>query len=130
MRDYELMVVMHPTISDEQMPGALDPIAGYIMTRGGTIQEVQMEAPWGRRRLAYPINDQTEGFYTLFKFQLEPSRSAEVDRDLKLNEDILRFLITRPHPEPQARQEATPAAADGGDAAPVAPAAPSTTAEV
>ncbi len=96
MRDYELMVIMHPTISDEQIRDALDPIAGYIMTRGGSIQEVQMEAPWGRRRLAYPINDQNEGFYALFRFQLNPSDAAELDRDLKLNEDVLRFLVVRP----------------------------------
>ncbi len=99
MRDYELMVVMHPTISDEEMPGALDEIAGYIMSRGGTIQEYQLEAPWGRRRLAYPINDQTEGFYTLFRYQADPGVAAEIDRELKLNENVLRFLVTRPQVE-------------------------------
>lgn len=99
MRDYELMVVMHPTISDEEMPGALDEVAGYIMSRGGTIQEYQLEAPWGRRRLAYPINDQTEGFYTLFRYQADPGVAAEIDRELKLNENVLRFLVTRPQVE-------------------------------
>ncbi len=99
MRDYELMLVMHPTISDEEMPGALDEIAGYIMSRGGTIQEYQLEAPWGRRRLAYPINDQTEGFYTLFRYQADPGVAAEIDRELKLNENVLRFLVTRPQVE-------------------------------
>lgn len=99
MRDYELMVVMHPTITDEQMPDALDQVAGYIMTRGGTIQGVQMEAPWGRRRLAYPINDQTEGFYALFQLQLEPRRAAEIERELIINEDVLRSLMVRPEKE-------------------------------
>lgn len=99
MRDYELMVVMHPTITDEEMPGALDEVAGYIMSRGGTIQEYQLEAPWGRRRLAYPINDQTEGFYTLFRYQADPGVAAEIDRELKLNENVLRFLVTRPQVE-------------------------------
>ncbi len=99
MRDYELMVVMHPTISDEEMPGALDEVAGYIMGRGGTIQEYQLEAPWGRRRLAYPINDQTEGFYTLFRYRADPGVAAEIDRELKLNENVLRFLVTRPQVE-------------------------------
>jgi small subunit ribosomal protein S6 len=93
------MVVMHPTISDEEMPGALDEVAGYIMSRGGTIQEYQLEAPWGRRRLAYPINDQTEGFYTLFRYQADPGVAAEIDRELKLNENVLRFLVTRPQVE-------------------------------
>ncbi len=99
MRDYELMVVMHPTISDEEMPSALDEVAGYIMSRGGTIQEYQLEVPWGRRRLAYPINDQTEGFYTLFRYQADPGVAAEIDRELKLNENVLRFLVTRPQVE-------------------------------
>ena len=99
MRDYELMVVMHPTITDEEMPGALDEVAGYIMSRGGTIQEYQLEAPWGRRRLAYPINDQTDGFYTLFRYQADPGVAAEIDRELKLNENVLRFLVTRPQVE-------------------------------
>jgi small subunit ribosomal protein S6 len=93
------MVVMHPTITDEEMPGALDEVAGYIMSRGGTIQEYQLEAPWGRRRLAYPINDQTEGFYTLFRYQADPGVAAEIDRELKLNENVLRFLVTRPQVE-------------------------------
>ncbi len=68
-----------------------------------------MEAPWGRRRLAYPINDQTEGFYALFKLQLNPSDAAELDRDLKLNEDVLRFLITRPESVRIEEQPAEPA---------------------
>jgi small subunit ribosomal protein S6 len=93
------MVVMHPTITDEEMPGALDEVAGYIMSRGGTIQEYQLEAPWGRRRLAYPINDQTDGFYTLFRYQADPGVAAEIDRELKLNENVLRFLVTRPQVE-------------------------------
>jgi len=115
LRDYELMVVMHPTISDEEMPGALDQIAGYIMSRGGTIQEYQLEVPWGRRRLAYPINDQTEGFYTLFRYQAEPNIAAEIDRELRLNENVLRFLVTRPQadkPEEVELEEAEPEVAE------------------
>jgi small subunit ribosomal protein S6 len=107
LREYELMLVMHPTITDEQMPEVLDQVAGYIMTRGGAIHEYQMEAPWGRRRLAYPINDQTEGFYTLFKYRLDPAQADEVDRDLKLNENVLRFLVTRPYAVPTAAEAET-----------------------
>jgi small subunit ribosomal protein S6 len=111
LREYELMLVMHPTITDEQMPEFLDQIAGYIITRGGAIHEYRMEAPWGRRRLAYPIDDQTEGFYTLFKYRLDPAQVGEVDRDLRLNENVLRFLITRPD------EVAAPEAADAPDEA-------------
>ncbi len=64
-----------------------------------------MEAPWGRRRLAYPINDQTEGFYTLFRYQAEPGVAAEIDRELRLNENVLRFLVTRPQAEKSEEAE-------------------------
>lgn len=96
MRDYELMVVMHPTIADEEMPPALERVASVITGFGGEVDEPQTEHPWGRRRLAYPINDQTEAYYAVYKVKLQPSQAIQVDRELKLNDDVMRFLVTRP----------------------------------
>lgn len=103
MRDYEMMVVMHPTISDEEMPQALERVGGMIAAQGGEPQgDPNTEAPWGRRRLAYPINDQRDGFYALYLFQLDPSRTLELDRVLKLNDDVLRHFVAR-HEEEEER---------------------------
>lgn len=97
MRDYELMVVMASAIDDETMPGALERVATTITNLGGeAVDPPKTETPWGRRRLAYPINDQREGFYAVYRFRLQPERAIELDRELKLNEDVMRFLVTRP----------------------------------
>lgn len=95
MREYELMVVITPAIGEEEMPQALERVATAITTYGGEVSEPQTDAPWGRRRLAYPIDDQREGFYAIYPFRLDPSQTAQVDRDLKLNDEVLRFLVTR-----------------------------------
>ncbi|MDQ3855850.1 MAG: 30S ribosomal protein S6 [Chloroflexota bacterium] len=116
MRDYELMVVLTPTIGDEEIPGALERIAGTIVRAGGEAQEPNTEVPWGRRRLAYPINDQREGFYAVFSFRLDPARQTQVDRELKLNEDILRYLITRSEAGAAPEAVETPQAAETSEA--------------
>ncbi len=95
MRDYELMVILDPAMSEEDIPGALERVANTITTHGGEPSEPQTEAPWGRRRLAYPINDQREGFYALYQLRLDPAQATEIDRDLKLNAQVMRFLVSR-----------------------------------
>ncbi len=102
MRDYELMVVLDPTIADEELPQVLDRVSTAISTSGGQAEAPLTEAPWGRRRLAYPINDQRDGFYALYRFQIEPAATTELDRSLKLNEQVMRFLVTRPVPSQKA----------------------------
>ncbi len=95
MKDYELMVIIDPTTPDEEIPNVLEAIKQNIAAHGGEAGEPDTSPPWGRRRLAYPIRKHNEGFYAVLRFRLSPSESRNLDRDLKLNDRIMRFLITR-----------------------------------
>lgn len=76
------------------MPGELERITGYITGGGGEVAELVTTSPWGRRRLAYPIRDYRDGFYALYTFSTEPERIDELERDLRLNNQVLRSLVT------------------------------------
>ena len=95
MRDYELMVVLSTTLTDEQLPVSIEKISQAVSGLGGQVTDVQHGAPWGRRKLAYPIRHQREGYYVVYRLQLDGNKSEELDRELKLNEDVLRHLLTR-----------------------------------
>lgn len=94
MRAYELMAVFAPDIAEDEMPGALERVSGYITTGGGEVSELVTTSPWGRRRLAYPIRDYRDGFYALYHFTLAPEGIGELERDLGLNSQVLRSLVT------------------------------------
>src|SRR5262245_34183768 len=93
VRKYELMAVLTPDIAEEEMPAALERISGYITSNEGAVTELITTSPWGRRRLAYEIRDYRDGFYALYHFNLDPSRVSEVERDLRLNNQVLRSLV-------------------------------------
>jgi small subunit ribosomal protein S6 len=93
VRTYELMAVLAPDIAEEEMLAALERISGYITTNNGEVTELVTTSPWGRRRLAYEIRDYRDGFYALYHFNLDPSRVSEVERDLRLNNQVLRSLV-------------------------------------
>ncbi|MCA1667284.1 MAG: 30S ribosomal protein S6 [Thermomicrobia bacterium] len=94
MRTYELMVVFAPDIAEDEMPGALERVSAYITTGGGEVSELTTTSPWGRRRLAYPIRDFRDGFYALYLCNLPPEGIGELERDLGLNSQVLRSLVT------------------------------------
>ncbi len=97
-RVYEMMTILSPDVSEDDLPAHVETIAGYITTAGGTVNETLRDSPWGRRRLAYSIRhagrDIRDGFYTVFHFTLDPSGVRDIERDLKLNDQVMRFLIT------------------------------------
>ena len=92
MHEYELMVVMHPDIPEEDVPAAIERVTGAVTSRGGEVQEVNA---WGRRRLAYPIRRQVEGNYVVTNIRLDPARCKEVESSLMISEDVLRHLLIR-----------------------------------
>jgi len=92
LRDYELVFVMSPGITDENLPGAIDKVNQFITGKGGAITEV---APWGRRKLAYPIKRFMEGNYVLTRFKSDAKLVKELDTSLRLSEEVLRHLIVR-----------------------------------
>ena len=67
-RDYEMMIVIAPTVGEEGLPAAIERVSRYITSQGGTVSSTINENPWGRRRLAYPINDHRDAFYVLYRF--------------------------------------------------------------
>ncbi len=136
VRNYELMAVLSPDVSEEDLPAAIEQIAGHIAAAGGTVTSTHRDSPWGRRRLAYPIRhngrDVRDGYFVLYYMDLESPKVVELERELKLNDRVIRHLIAQqvapaPVPEPPAEAvegETEPAPAGTVEvAAPEAPAA-------
>ena len=90
--DYELTLLVRPDVEDTGLASLLEKIKGLITTAGG--QGIQVE-PWGRRHLAYPIKKITEAQYFLIRAQLPAQALRELERNLRLTEEILRFLLVR-----------------------------------
>ncbi len=92
MRDYELMVVMNPDLDDQGIEQTTERIRSLVTARGGEVTDLQ---PWGRRRLAYPIDKLRDGIYAVAKLKLEPTATEPLDRSLRLNETVIRHLLVR-----------------------------------
>ena len=126
-RTYELMTIIHPEVPEDELGAALDRVASYVTGAGGTVNEVLRESPWGRRRLAYPIRhdsrDVRDGFYTVYHFDLAPAKIDDVERELKLNTQVIRYLITTWAPKPLDPREVEQAEIEAEDAAAAAYAA-------
>jgi small subunit ribosomal protein S6 len=97
-RKYELMIVVAPTVGDEGLPAVVERVSAYVTEKGGEIESVNHENPWGRRRLAYEIQNHQEAFYVLYYFVIEPRFIDEIERDLRLEEIIIRHLLVRYDP--------------------------------
>lgn len=98
-RNYELMYIIDPTIgNDEEYAAINERVNGFIGNAGATIENGEAIAPSGRRRLAYPIRhnsqDLSEGFYVFTRFAAEPQQITVIERDLKLTESVVRYLLT------------------------------------
>ena len=93
MRHYELMVILEPTIEESQVNPTLDKFLKGVKDAGGTVDKIDV---WGRRRLAYEIEKNSEGVYAVVDLQSEPAPVAELDRQLRLNESVLRAKVLRP----------------------------------
>jgi len=89
MNKYELAVVLSSLISDEERAAALEKVQGIITRAGGTIENVD---DWGKKKLAYEIQKMSEGFYTFIRFDAEPSAPAQVEENIRLMEQVIRFL--------------------------------------
>ncbi len=92
MRDYELVYIAPPIVEDEQVGAVTETIATYVRNLKGELGEVK---PWGRRKFAYPINHYREGNYVELHFRLDPAAAHELERSLRLNESVLRYLLVR-----------------------------------
>jgi small subunit ribosomal protein S6 len=103
------MLVLKPDAPDERASAVIDRTTRYVVASGGQIVKV---APWGRRRLAYPIERYREGSYHIVVFESPAEAIAEMERSLQITEDVLRYLVTRAVKPVKARRDA---AASGDD---------------
>jgi len=91
MREYELVFIIHPDLDEIATTEVVERVKGWITEAGGTIDKFD---PWGKRKLAYPIQKQNEGQYFLFNTHMTPSFVADLERNLRFVEPVMRFLIS------------------------------------
>ena len=90
LRDYELVIVINPEITDEALDGVIERISRFITESGGAVSNVER---WGKKKLAYPIKHFTEGNYVLTRFKMEPKLSKELETNLEISEEVFRHLL-------------------------------------
>ena len=93
MRHYELMIILDPNLEEKTVQPSLDQFLKVVTSGGGKVEKVDI---WGKRRLAYEINKHAEGIYAVIDVQAEPASVLELDRQLNLNESVLRTKVLRP----------------------------------
>lgn len=91
MRDYELVFIVHPDLDEDAFKEVIEKVQGWITETNGAITKVDI---WGKRRLAYAIRKQKEGQYVLIKAQIDPKACVQIERNLRMLEPVMRFLLT------------------------------------
>ncbi|ADG96768.1 ribosomal protein S6 [Segniliparus rotundus DSM 44985] len=92
MRQYELMLILDPNIDERTVAPAVDKLLGVVREEGGSVEKVDV---WGRRRLAYEIAKRGEGIYAVVDLKAQSSTVSELDRQLRINETVLRAKVLR-----------------------------------
>jgi small subunit ribosomal protein S6 len=108
LSEYELMYVLHPRLTDDEINATVERIAALVTDPGGEILSIDR---WGRRRLAYPIEGNLEGYYVLSTFNAPATVCAPLENQLNLSEDVLRHLLIRgiiPYDEPPRDERVAP----------------------
>jgi len=93
MRHYEVMVILDPNLEERTIAPSLDTFLNVVKKDGGTVEKVDI---WGKRRLAFEIDKHAEGIYAVIDLRAEPASVQELDRQLNLNESVLRTKVLRP----------------------------------
>lgn len=92
MNKYELAVVLSAKLEDEERAAAIEKVTGYITRFGGTVVDID---EWGKKRLAYEIQHMREGFYYFVQFEADSTCPAEVERHMRIMDNVLRYLVVR-----------------------------------
>lgn len=92
MNKYEAMYIVTPEMEDETIKGVIEKFSGIITANGGEIEKTD---EWGRKKLAYPIDYKTEGYYVLVNFAAAPELPRELERNFRNDESILRYMVVR-----------------------------------
>ncbi len=126
-REYEMLTILLPDQGEDETKAAIEKMLSYITDEQGTVDSVSADSPWGRRRLAYPIRhegvDYRDGHYVLVYFTAMPKAISEIERELKLDTNVVRYLLLTHDPhmgekiDPAALAEAAEAADEESAAA-------------
>ena len=92
MSKYELALVVNAKIEDEARESVVEKAKNYVTRYGGTITEVE---EWGKKRLAYEVQKMREGFYYFIQFEAEPTCPAEVERHVRIMDNVMRYLVVK-----------------------------------
>jgi small subunit ribosomal protein S6 len=91
MRSYEVVFIVHPDLEEAAFKEIVERVTSWIKDDGGSVAKADV---WGKRDLAYPIRKKTEGQYVLLETEMAPSFCATLERNMRLTEPIMRFLVT------------------------------------
>ncbi len=117
MRHYELMVILDPSLDERTVMPSLEQFLTVVKNDKGTVEKIEV---WGKRRLAFEILKHAEGIYAVIEVACEPATMSELDRQLGLNESVLRTKVLRHEPKKPAAKKSAPSA----PSAPASPAPP------
>ena len=92
MSKYELALVVNAKIEDEAREAVVEKAKGYVARYGGTVTEVE---EWGKKRLAYEVQKMREGFYYFIQFEADATCPAEVERHVRIMDNVLRYLVVK-----------------------------------
>lgn len=92
MNKYEAMYIINPTLEDEARTALVERFSDLVAQGGGNVEKID---DWGGRKLAYEIQDMTEGHYILMHFESEPTLVQELERNFNINEPIMRYMVVR-----------------------------------
>ena len=95
MNKYEMLTIFSASLSDEQKDAIVDKYAKLMEKNGGKVEAVNRANPWGLKKLAYPINYKTEGYYVVMSFESDTTAVAELKRIAGITDGVIRRLITR-----------------------------------
>ena len=91
MRNYELVCIIHPDLDENAFKALVEKVSGWVTEAGGSVDKVDV---WGRRRMAYHINKQREGQYVLMQLTMAPAATAELERNMRFQESVMRSMLT------------------------------------
>ncbi len=91
MHNYELVCIIHPDLDENAFKGVIEKVSNWVTESGGTVDKLDV---WGRRRMAYSIRKQREGQYAVLNISMPPAATAELERNLRFQENILRSMLT------------------------------------
>ena len=91
MRNYELFLIVHPDLDENNFKAVVEKVSGWVTEFGGNVEKIDV---WGRRRMAYLINKHREGQYALLHLNMDPKATEQLERNIRFHESVIRSMIT------------------------------------